>query len=370
LKKLFSLVLAFLYISLFSDCNFENAKWKGTIEEDDGIILVKNPKKPMYGPEVFIIEEELSIGNVEEEQVFKIISDIAVNENEDIYILDSNLRQIRVFDKNGKYIRDISKSGQGPGEFQFPVQILISPNQEFVINDMMIRRLLFYSLEGEFKRATPTWKIGRPLRVLFNSNNEVFGEVLLGGDKQGFSLRRFSTELEELGTIATKERDKLPLLESLSPKIAWNISKEDEIIWGDSENYEIYIEDKNGKLVKEIIKKYRPERIIEEEYSEQIDRKFGGRPIPPEFAQELPKYYPAFQSFAMDDSGRLFVHTFEKDENGEGYYNDVFDAAGKYIVKILLETHPRLWKKGKLYSTEADEEGNLYVKRFKVTWNY
>lgn len=189
MKKLILLTLIFSCISLFSDCNLRKTEWRGTIEEDDGIILVMNPKKPMYGADVFVIKEELSIGDVEEEQMFKIISDIAVNENEDIYILDSNLRQIRVFDNNGKYMRDISKSGQGPGEFQFPVQILISPNQEFVINDMMMRRLLFYSLEGEFIRATPTWKIGRPLRIQFTSNNEVFGIVLLGGDEQGFSLR-------------------------------------------------------------------------------------------------------------------------------------------------------------------------------------
>ena len=313
-----SFVIPLLIISLMS-CNQQKTEWQGTIEEVDGVTVVKNPKKPLYGEEIFELEEELCIGNVEEEQMFKIISGIAVNDNEDIYVLDSSLRQIRVFDKDGKYIHNISKSGQGPGEFQFPIQILISPNHEFVINDMMMRRILFYSLEGEFKRDTPIWKVGSLSKIQFYSNNKVIGLVL----GQNLSLRRFSTEWEELGTIVTKKRDKLPLLESLSPKIAWNISKEDEIIWGDSENYEIYIEDKNGKLVKRIIKNYRLEKIIEKEYSEQIDRKFGGRPIPPEFSQELPKYYPAFQSFVMDDSGRLFIHTFEKDKSGEGYSYDV-----------------------------------------------
>jgi hypothetical protein len=148
------------------------------------------------------------------------------------------------------------------------------------------------------------------------------------------------------------------------------MSRQDEIIWGDSENYEIFIENKNGKLVKKIMKKRRLEKISEKKYSEQIGRKFGGRPIPPEFEQKLPKNYPAFKSFVMDDTGRLFVHTFEKDKNGEGYSYDVFDPEGKYIVKIYLKAHPRFWKKGKLYSADIDEEGNLYVKKYKVTWNY
>ncbi len=144
--------------------------------------------------------------------------------------------------------------------------------------------------------------------------------------------------------------------------------KKCEIIWGDSEKYEVNIQDRDGMLKKKILKEYEPIRIIAEEYSERIERKFGGRPIPPEFEQELPKYFPAYKSFTKDDEGRLIVGTFEKVKSGDGYCCDVFDSKGRYIVKIPLKAYPRIWKNHKLYTIEEDEEGFRYIKRYKVTW--
>ncbi len=196
----------------------------------------------------------------------------------------------------------------------------------------------------------------------------MIGEVPLTGEILGVSLKKYSSDFLELYNIATKEREKIPLLEDLSPSIIWCVSEVDEVIWGDSEKYEIYIQDRDGKLVKKILKDYEPVRIIAEEHSEQIQRKFGGRPIPLEFEQELPKHYPAYKSFTLDDDGRLIVSTFEKTKSGEGYYCDVFDSEGRYIAKISLKTDPQVWKNHKLYTIEEDEEGYQYVKRYKVTW--
>ena len=338
----------------------------------DGVTVVKNPKEPIYEEDVFTLEEELSIGDVKgkDEQMFTNITDVTVDNNENIYILDLNQGQIRVFDGNGNHLRNISRRGQGPGEFQFPMQIIISSNQEFVICDPIVRRLFLFSLDGVFKRDVPTWEHGRLLSMMLNSRGEIIGEVPLRGEKQGFSLKKFSPDFVELYNIAAKEREKIPILEVLSPRIVWCVSKTDDVIWGDSEKYEINIQDRDGYLEMKILKEYEPVKIIEEEYSEQIERKFGGRPIPPEFEQELPEYYPAYKSFTLDSDGRLFISTFEKAKSGEVYYCDVFDSDGRYIAKISLKTEPRVWKNQKLYTIEEDEEGYQYVKRYKVTWNY
>jgi hypothetical protein len=367
MKKLFYLIII---LSLFAYCGPQKAEWQGTIDEVDGVSIVKNPKEPMYGPEVFSLEEELTIGVEEgkEEQMFTNISDVAVDNDENIYILDLKQRQIRVFNKTGMYLRNISKIGQGPGEFQYANQVIITPNREFVICDPFARKLFFFSLEGVFKRDLPTWKKGRLLKVMIDSKSEIIGEVPLRAG--GLSLKKFSSDFTELYNIATKEREKIPLLEDLSPTIIWSVSETDEIIWGDSEKYEVNFQDRDGNLEIKILKDYEPIKIIAEEYSEQIERKFGGRSIPPEFEQELPKYYPAYKSFTLDNNGRLFIGTFEKTKGGEGYYCDAFDSEGRFIAKIPLKTEPRVWKNHRLYIIEEDDEGYQMVKRYKVTWNY
>ena len=77
-------------IILFISCSQEKTEWKGTIAEVDGVTVVKNPKEPMYAENVFVLEEELSIGEAEgnEEYMFSQIRDIAVDEEERIYVLE------------------------------------------------------------------------------------------------------------------------------------------------------------------------------------------------------------------------------------------------------------------------------------------
>jgi hypothetical protein len=84
----------------------------------------------------------------------------------------------------------------------------------------------------------------------------------------------------------------------------------------------------------------------------------------------VPEYYPAYKHLITDDEGRIFVRTWEKSEDMEGYYYDVFDAEGRYRAKIFLKVYPRVWKKDKLYTIEKDEEGYQVVKRYKVNWIY
>jgi len=159
----------------------------------------------------------------------------------------------------------------------------------------------------------------------------------------------------------------MSILDELSAKIVWDLSKQDKIVWGDSDKYEINIQEEVDEIKMKIMKKYREIRIKEDEYKEDIKRKFGGRPIPPGFEKELPKYYPAFQSINVDDRGRIFVKTFEK-ADPEGYYCDVFDQDGRYLAKIPIKSQFQVWKNNRFYAVEVDKEGNYVVTKYKVYW--
>ncbi len=80
------------------------------------------------------------------------------------------------------------------------------------------------------------------------------------------------------------------------------------------------------------------------------------------------KYKSAYQRFVVSDEGKIFVMTWERVADGDGFYYDIFDSEGKCIAKIPLKITPQVIKKNKLYTIEEDEEGYQYVKRYKVTW--
>ena len=91
--------------------------------------------------------------------------------------------------------------------------------------------------------------------------------------------------------------------------------------------------------------------------------------IPSEIKVSIPKYHNPYRWFTIDDEGRIFVQTYEKIDEGEGNYYDIFDPEGKCLVKIPLKGTPRVIKKNKLYTVESDEEGYLTVKRYRIDWN-
>jgi len=353
-------------IILFS-CQKQKTEWKGTIEEENGVTVVKNPKEPIYGEDVFSLEEELSVGEAEgrEEYMFSRIRSIAVDDAGGIYVLDWKEIHVKVFDQNGTFIRTIGKKGQGPGEFIMPLSVLITNQNELVVNDFR-SRLAFFSLEGEFKKNIQMAKF-RLSSVDIDSKGNIVGRAIVREEENPrYELKKFDSELNYLHSLGSSP------LPSASPSgfnpfggiISFRIDNHDQVICGYPENYEIKIFDKEGNLKRKIIKDYDPVEITEEEIKEVTEG------MPPEEKLSISKYHTAYNWFTADDEGRIFVMTHERADEGEVYYYDIFNSEGKFIVKIPLKTRPYVLKKGKFYTVEEDEEGFLMVKRYKVTWNY
>jgi len=65
----------------------------------------------------------------------------------------------------------------------------------------------------------------------------------------------------------------------------------------------------------------------------------------------------------------MFVSTWDRYAQSEGFYYDIFSAEGKYLLTKPIEGDPLVFKNGKLYIIYYDADGYPYIKRFKVTWN-
>ncbi len=347
----------------------QDVKWRGTIEYEDGVKVIKNPKEPIYSEDIFGLEQEITIGEKEgdEEYRFTRLRAIDVDVKGNIYALDSREGHIKVFDNNGKYIKTIGKKGQGPGEMQMPYDIHITPMKEILVNDVRSRRLLFFSLDGTFLRHLSTAKMTFFLDPKMNSKSMIVGSQQILGLIPGFELLMFDSNFDLIKTIAKIELPKPPVIKPELPEFCWEYTPEDNLIWGIPTKYELQVLSEEGEIIKKIKKDYDPVKIAEEE-KEEMTKRFSREGVSSIVKIELPQNHLAFMNLSIDDDGRIFLGTYEKAKDGEGYYYDVFDSEGKYLAKIPLMVRPQVWKKGKLYTIEEDKEGYQYIKRYKVSW--
>jgi sugar lactone lactonase YvrE len=128
----FAIPLALLFLSAA-------AAFAQKIETVDGVRVVHNEKGGVWGkiPKVSL-ELVRKIGDVDTEDehfAFNYPSDVAVDKDGNIYVLDSANARVQKFGPDGKYLATIGRKGQGPGEFVMPDAIGFDKDGTLVVAD-------------------------------------------------------------------------------------------------------------------------------------------------------------------------------------------------------------------------------------------
>ncbi len=132
---------------------FSAALYAQKIETVDGVRVVHNEKEEKWGKKVPITLEFIrNIGELETEDenvAFHIPSDIAMDDQGNIYILDAGNHRIQKFRTDGKYVITIGRRGQGPGEFYLPLSLDLDSNGYLYVSDPQNQRIQILTPEGE-----------------------------------------------------------------------------------------------------------------------------------------------------------------------------------------------------------------------------
>jgi hypothetical protein len=304
--------------------------------------------------------------------MFSHLYSIQVGDEEEIITYDGQEVSIKVYDKNGKFIRKFGQKGQGPGEIQRPARITYVGNNMITIMDPGNNRFSYYSVDGKCIKEIPTGKY-RPFIAKADSGGNIYGYVVILGKQVTLDLVKFNQEFNPLITITSREMPKTPPPAELTELFYFHVLKDDYFIWGRTYKYEFNILDNEGKLIRRVIKEYNPIRITKDNLIEEFKRRYPGKKLPPKVPRipdHFPNHFPVFEDFVLGDEGRIYVRTYERDKKDNVYY-DVFDVEGRYFTRFTLPFDEKVIvvKKNKMYCIiHGDKEGIPIVKRYRMKW--
>jgi sugar lactone lactonase YvrE len=99
--------------------------------------------------------------------------------NDRLYVTDSGLHSVLVFDRSGLLVKSFGERGGGEGQFNFPSQIACSPDGAVLVADSMNFRVQRFSAEGEFlsvfgKKGDATGDFALPKSVAVDAQGSIW----------------------------------------------------------------------------------------------------------------------------------------------------------------------------------------------------
>ena len=392
-KNQASILIVLLSLIMLLTCKQQKAEWEGTIEEVDGVMVVKNPKEPPFGEEPLSLAEELSIGEAEgrKEYMFSRVSDVEADDTGRIFVSDSKEANVKVFDQNGDYIRTIGRKGQGPGELQMPNDIYIDTKGRLYISDVWNERLSVFNRQGDFVGSSnfEEYSVGKIVGVnnqdeiilIMNKTSKESGrdfivfDYLVNVYSPQFKFKKslYSTTIPIMQHF-TKQGSRLALSIPFQKTLCCAMDSKGNAYLADSQEYKIQVFSPDGKLIRQIEKEHERRKVskqdVEDYYNEHFfqedesERKFWSDTVKEQ--SKIPEYKPVFHKFFFDQEKLLVLEDARDNEKNTSV--DIFDSEGKYIGRTLINVLPKTWLDNKIYTVEEDEEGYQVVKRYKIIW--
>ncbi len=338
--------------------------WHGKMEKSEGLTIVSNPKAPLYRSDAVKLNEELSIGEAQggKDYAFFRAWYIAVNDDGDIFVMDQGDACVKVYAKDGAYLRRIGRKGQGPGELQNPNTIHLTRDRRLVFDDY-IRGLNIFTQDGAFVKFLPTTYF---IDVLVTPEGRIVGRVnTIQSDRPGKEIRVYDGALnQQTAFLFLPEEPRNPqVVKPFAGGFHWALIQGHRVAVSYKEDYEIDVLSLLPGPNLRIRRDFSRVKITKEEIDD-IQNRMRGRKM------DIPLGHAAIQGISADDEGRVYAKTYEKTKDGKSFFYDIFDREGRYLARVPIPrtVSPKVWKGGKMYSLEEDGEGFQKVKRYNVIW--
>jgi len=377
-------LIAVITILLASACA-PDPGFEAVIETIGGVEWIRNPAEPKYPERSLTLEEELVIDGRDASGNTLLFqpTGFLVDADDDILIFDHEDQQVKVFDRDGVYLRSFGGFGQGPGEFQNVIDLDSLPDGRIIFLDTAVRRTSVFGPGCIFQRSHP-WR-GFHMDILLAGADYYIVDETVFMQPPRFMVKKIGLDGDEIlsfgeftppGIRMVREGEtvySITVPDLPSSKFASDPQRE-RLYHCLNERFLIEVYDSQGRLFRRIERPYTAVPFTREDaerfyasHDRNQDKIYGklARQV------DLPRVKTVTDYMLVDDVGNLWVRTQETSEQDgrELTAYDIFDADGIYTSRVWLGSVPALLIRGKMYARITDEEGYRVIKRLRMTWS-
>lgn len=360
-----------------------------------------------------------AVGTAEgrEWEMFTRVDGVAFDRADNLYVLDGGGNRVLVFDRAGRFVRQMGKKGGGPGEFQAPLGMAVAADGTVAVADLAARSYSLFAADGRYLRSVPFADDWMPMSLgagalAAHPRGGVVSVVrpapALRGDGvmrrqtvqstpivwQPFAdgarpVRLFDTPAEiETRSQASEPRQgerrvtfrmSAPVF---SPRVNWGMLPGGELVVSHTPGYTLKVM-KDGRVARYIQKPVRERRVTEQDREKARERRResmtsgegmrvvtvgpGGGGAPPAMPRqvieeslrdmEFAETIPAIQNLRVDGAGRFWVER-TGGEWGEPGPIDVVASDGRYLGTVTGQRLPAAFSaSGRAAYVEKDDLG-------------
>jgi hypothetical protein len=352
-------VLAFAVIAMLVMSPAQAGEWKGKVETLKGVKTVKNPAQPMKQSATVEMEELWELGGEtdDEDEFFGLITDIDIDEQGNVYLLDSQLTEIKIFTADGEFVRSIGREGEGPGEFRFPQAMFFTKEGNVGVMQYVPGKIVLLSPDGEPLGNHPIPEPEGGGYQILNGGQANQGQLVLflqrdktAEDQSEWSRTSFLTRVDSEGNQVAKyaeKTNKLILADAVMNFAEWDTFERRWTVAPDGKvyacesypNYELTVWNADGSIDKKITREsgHLAFPADEKEFLTKMMEHFAQRI--PGCRVEIEDNTKDIEAIYVRDDASIWVLTANGcRDNPEGSLGvfDVYNKDGQFVKEVTL----------------------------------
>jgi hypothetical protein len=291
------------------------------------------------------------------------VSGVEADSKGNIYVLDNYDDKVLKFDQAGKYLTSIGGKGQGPGEFQAPIRIIVDGQDRLYVQDIVRMALFVFSADGKFlKGINGPGIILRGCQISLDSHADIicgYEALPAMNERQVYAIARFDSAFKPVRVLYERPggftfkmvNGRLIEAPRFTPGVIWAVGPEDRLYVSYNDSYDIRVLSATGALIKNFRQDCTPEKVTAEEKRQILEgyKRFGDAAK----GIEIPTVKPPIRGFYFVKD-QLYIL---RKRVGRVWYFDVFDEGGEFIEARSLDFIPMVYKNGFVYTIVV--EGNI-----------